>query len=52
VSGRVIDPNGRPVVGASVEALPVGVSYVLTDDHGEFDIGFDLKQVGDLFLMV
>jgi uncharacterized GH25 family protein len=52
VSGRVIDPNGRPVVGATVEALPVGVTYVLTDAQGEFDIGWDSKQAGDLFLMV
>ena len=48
----MIDPNGGPVVGATVEALPVGVAYVLTDAHGEFDIGWDLKQDGDIFLMV
>lgn len=40
VSGRVIDPNGRPVSGAQVAPLPMTSFYVLTDSEGRFDVGW------------
>lgn len=40
VSGRVTDPNGRPVAGVQIAALPMTSSYVLTNGQGEFDVGW------------
>ena len=43
VSGRVVDPNGRPVSGAQVAPLPMTSLYVLTDSKGRFDVGWSPK---------
>jgi hypothetical protein len=54
VSGRVVDPNGDPVVGAQVAPLPMTNLYVLTDRQGRFDVGWQVEWAGDLdefFLM-
>jgi protocatechuate 3,4-dioxygenase beta subunit len=40
VSGWVMDPNGRPVAGAQIAALPMTSFYVLTNGQGEFDVGW------------
>lgn len=40
VSGRVTDPNGRPVAGAQIAPLPMTSSCVLTNDQGQFDVGW------------
>ena len=54
VSGTVFDPNGKPVAGAQVAPLPMTCYYVLTDDQGKFDLGWNTKWADDLkefFLM-
>jgi len=54
VSGTVVDPDGKPVVGAQVALLPMTCFHVLTDNQGWFDVGWDPKWAGDLdafFLM-
>jgi len=43
VSGRVLDPNGRPVSGAQVAPLPMTCFHVLTDSEGRFDVGWSPK---------
>lgn len=40
VSGRVADPNGRPVRGVRIAALPMTNFYVLTDNEGRYDVGW------------
>jgi hypothetical protein len=40
VQGHVADPNGKPVAGAQVAALPMSNQYVLTDAAGAFDIAW------------
>ncbi len=40
VSGRVTDPNGRPAAGVQIAALPMTSAYVLTDDQGQYDVGW------------
>jgi len=38
--GHVADPNGKPIAGAQVAALPMSSQYVLTDAAGAFDIAW------------
>jgi len=40
VQGHVVDPNGKPIAGAQVAALPMSNQYVLTDAAGAFDIAW------------
>ena len=40
-SGQVTDPNGSPVAGVQVAALPMSNRFVLTDSEGKFDISWD-----------
>jgi protocatechuate 3,4-dioxygenase beta subunit len=40
VSGRVTDPNGRPLAGVQIAPLPMTSFYVLTDADGQFDVGW------------
>lgn len=54
VSGTVVDPDGKPVAGAQVAALPMTCFYVLTDGEGKFDVGWNPEWARDLkefFLM-
>lgn len=54
VSGTVVDPDGKPVAGAQVAPLPMTCFYVLTDNQGRFDVGWNSEWAGDLkeyFLM-
>ncbi len=48
VSGRVVDPEGRPVAGVQVAPLPMTSFYVLTDEQGRFDVGWQAEWAGDL----
>jgi protocatechuate 3,4-dioxygenase beta subunit len=43
VSGRVLDPDGRPVSGVQVAPLPMTCFHVLTDSEGRFDVGWSPK---------
>jgi len=55
VSGRVLDPDGHPVAGAQVAPLPMTCFHVLTNQQGEFDVGWSPDWAGsleDYFLMV
>jgi len=40
VQGRVLDPNGGPLAGVQVAALPMSSQFVLTDSAGTFDIAW------------
>jgi hypothetical protein len=40
-SGQVTDPNGKPLAGVQVAALPMSNRFVLTDSEGRFDIAWD-----------
>jgi hypothetical protein len=40
VSGRVTDPNGKPLAGVQIAALPMTSFYVLTNGEGKFDVGW------------
>ena len=40
VQGRVVGPDGEPVEGAQVAALPMSSHFVLTDSDGAFDIAW------------
>ncbi len=40
ISGIVVDPAGRPVVGAQVAPLPMTCFHVLTDERGRFDVAW------------
>ncbi len=54
VSGRVVDPSGRPVSGAQVAPLPMTCFHVLTDSEGRFNVGWSPEWAGDIkdfFLM-
>jgi len=48
VSGTVVDPDGKPVAGAQVAPLPMTCFYVLTDNQGGFDVGWNPEWAGDL----
>ena len=48
VSGRVVDPEGRPVAGVQVAPLPMTCFYVLTDSGGRFIVGWQAEWAGDL----
>ena len=48
VSGTVVDSNGKPVAGAQVAPLPMTCFHVLTDDQGQFDLGWSREWAGDL----
>jgi len=48
VSGRVVDPAGRPIAGAQVAPLPMTSFHVLTDDQGRFVVGWQAEWAGDL----
>jgi len=54
IGGTVVDPDGRPVAGAQVAPLPMTCFHVLTDEQGNFDLGWNPEWAGDLkefFLM-
>jgi len=46
VQGQVIDPSGKPVVGAQIAALPMSDRYVLSDPNGCYDIAWNPEWAG------
>ncbi|MHC4352271.1 MAG: secretin N-terminal domain-containing protein [Planctomycetota bacterium] len=48
VSGRVLDPTGRPVSGAQIAPLPMTCFHVLTDSEGRFDVGWSSEWAGNI----
>jgi hypothetical protein len=53
VQGRIVDPKGKPVVGAQIAALPMSDRHVLSDPNGWYDIAWNPDWAGprtDLFV--
>ncbi|MHC4535612.1 MAG: carboxypeptidase regulatory-like domain-containing protein [Planctomycetota bacterium] len=46
VSGKVVGPDGKPVAGVQVAPLPMTNFHVLTNNQGEFDVGWDPDWAG------
>jgi protocatechuate 3,4-dioxygenase beta subunit len=53
VSGQVADPNGKPLAGVQIAPLPMSSFYTLTNEEGQFDIGWlpDWEPRGGLCLL-
>ncbi|MGD0552468.1 MAG: carboxypeptidase regulatory-like domain-containing protein [Sedimentisphaerales bacterium] len=46
ITGIVRDPNGRPVVGASLRICPMGQKETNSDKEGKFEISWNPEQRG------
>ncbi len=46
ITGVVRDPNGRPVVGASLRICPMGQKETNSDKEGKFEISWNPEQRG------
>ncbi len=53
VSGQVTDPNGKPLAGVQIAPLPMSSFCTLTNEEGQFDIGWlpDWEPRGGLCLL-